>query len=142
MLAPPPIPLERESPKDFVMGTYVTMKLYLAMKLRSVPTDTNSQTYELNIVRFCNGTPEQFLEFYQDLEKTITGQKITTSEGKYARGCCLLAGEALEGFDQNVTYTGNETVETLKEVINRLTSHMFPQRALRLQKRYMRQHSV
>ena len=51
-LAPPPIPLERVAPKELVKGNYVTVKL------RSVPTDPDSQTYELNIGIFRSSTPE------------------------------------------------------------------------------------
>ena len=95
MLAPPPILLERPAPKDYSKGNYVTVKL------RCVPTDNNSQTYELNIGLFRSGTPKQFLEFQRDLEKTLKGQNITTSPSMYAMARRLLSGDALAVFDQN-----------------------------------------
>ena len=131
-LAPPPIPLERMVPKELTKGNYVTVKL------QSVPTDPSSQTYELNVGLFRSGTPESFLEFCRDLIKAIDGQNITTGPGKYAMARRLLAGDALAVFNQRAVEVGNETGDHFLQVLNRLTSHVFPQRALRMQKRYMR----
>ena len=132
MLAPPPILLERAVPTDLIKGNYVTVKLH------SVPNDANSQTYELNIGIFRSGTPEQFLEFCRDLKREIDGQNITAGSGSGAMACCLVAGDALAAFNQKATETGNETNANFIAVLNGLTSHVFPQHDLRMQKRYMR----
>ena len=81
----------------------------MTVKLCSIPTESDSQTYELNVGLFRSGTPEAFLEFRRDLEKSIKGQNITTGPGKFAMARRLLAGDALAVFDQNARSVGNET---------------------------------
>ncbi len=132
--APPPITLERPTPPELKKGTYVTVKL------RSVPTEDNSQTYDLNIGIFRSGTPEAFLEFRKDVEKAVIGQNITTGPGSYAMARRLLSGDALAVFNARATTTGNETTANFKLVMDALATHVFPQRALRMQKRYMRRY--
>lgn len=133
-LAPPPIPLARPTPSELKKGSYV------AVTLRSVPTDDNSQTYELNIGIFRSGSPEQFLEFRRDLLKAIAGQNITTGPSKFAMARRLLAGDALSVFNAAATAQQAETNATFVEALKELCQHVFPQRALRMQKRYMRRY--
>ena len=50
-MAPPPITLNRPKPIKMKKGQYVTVKL------RTVPNNDNSQTYDLNVPIFHTGTP-------------------------------------------------------------------------------------
>ena len=50
----------------------------------------------------------------------------------------LLAGDALAAFDTAATANGNETVANFELCLRAVTTHIFPQRALLRQKRYMR----
>jgi hypothetical protein len=81
----------------------------LTMKLRSNPTDDNSQTYELTVKFFKTGTSEEWLMFQQDLKNIIIGQKITSAPSKYAMPRRLFSVEALMVFDTSATAHGNET---------------------------------
>ena len=133
-MAPPPITLNRPKPVEMKKGQYVTVKL------RTVPNDDNSQTYDLNVPIFRTGTPETFLEFQRDLTKAIVGQNITTGPGKYAMARRLLAGDALAVFNVHARELGAETNVHYDSVMQNLCKHIFPQRSLRLQKRYMRRY--
>ena len=50
----------------------------------------------------------------------------------------FLKGDAYTYFNQDFTTVGNEDDVTFILGVQALTSHIFPQRALRIQKRYMR----
>ena len=133
-MAPPPIPLARPKPQELKKGHYVTLKL------RSVPADDNSQTYDLNVPIFRTGTAEAYIEFKRDLDKSIAGQNITDGPGKYAMTRRLLAGDALAVFNAEAEQAGTETTAHYQAVMRLLGRHVFLQRALRVQKRYMRRY--
>ena len=52
----------------------------------------------------------------------------------------VLKGDAYTYFSQFFTMVGNEDDVTFYLGVQALTSHIFPQRALRMQKRYMRRY--
>lgn len=133
-MAPPPIPLNRPATVELKKGDYVTVKL------RSVPSEENSQTYDLNIGIFRSGTAEAFLEFRRNLKKAIVGQHITTGPPMFSMARRLMAGDALSVFNNRAAELGAETTANFKQVMNALAAHVFPQRALRMQKRYMRRY--
>jgi hypothetical protein len=54
---PPIIPLERPEEKQLRKDQYLTFKL------RSVPTDEASTTYDLSVPFFSNGSPEELLVY-------------------------------------------------------------------------------
>jgi hypothetical protein len=54
-----------------------------AFKLRSNPTDKDSQLYELGARSFTDGTPEQFIHWKRDLDKVIKGQNVTRPTDMY-----------------------------------------------------------
>jgi hypothetical protein len=111
----------------------------LAFKLRSVPTEENSTTYELTVGFFKTGTPEEFLLFLQNLRKVFVGQNVTTGPNRYAIVRRLLQGDALAAFNRAALAHGTETMEHFKSSIEDLKCHVFPRKALANQKRYMRQ---
>ena len=129
---PPPIPLERPEKVDLQKGDY------LSLKLQSTPGDADSQTYELSIPYYGSGTPEQWLKFTRDLNRVLIGQSITTGPPKYAMARRLLEGDALAKFNERATANGNETNEHFVTTLREVTTHVFPKKALALQKRYMR----
>ena len=75
---PPIIPLERPEEKQLRKDQYLTFKL------RSVPTEESSTTYDLSIPFFGNGSPEELLIFLNLLNKVFVGQNVTTGPQKYA----------------------------------------------------------
>jgi hypothetical protein len=129
---PPPIPLERPAIKE------LKKQEYLVMKLRSDPTDANSQTYDLTIQFFRTGTPEEWLLFQRDLNRVLIGQNITTGPQKFAMVRRLITGDTLAVFNKAAEENGNETNATFLACLQDVTNHIFPQRALSFQKRYMR----
>ena len=131
---PPPIPLSRPETPELKKNEY------LVMKLRSDPADPSSQTYDLTIKYYRTGTPEEWLLFQRDLLRILVGQNITTGPAKYAMTRRLIVGDTLAVFNQAATKRGAETVENFKLCLRDVTTHVFPQRALSRQKRYMRRH--
>lgn len=131
---PPPIPLERPAIKE------LKKQEYLVMKLRSDPADANSQTYDLTIQFFRTGTPEEWLLFQRDLNRVLTGQNITTGPQKFTMIRRLITGDTLAVFNKAAAEHGNETNATFLRCLQDVTNHIFPQRALSFQKRYMRRY--
>jgi hypothetical protein len=131
---PPPIPLSRPEVVEPKKNEC------LSIKLRSDPADNNSQTYELTVKFFRTGTPEEWLVFMRDLKRVLTGQNITTGPPKYAMARRLIFGDTLAVFNKAALDKGNETVANFELVLKDVTTHVFPQRALAYQKRYMRRY--
>ena len=129
---PPPISLQRPDKVELQKGEY------LSLKLQSTPGVENSQTYELSVPFFGSGTPEQWLKFRRDLDRVLTGQNLTTGPSKYAMARRLLDGDALAKFNERALFHGNETSEHFNAVMQDVTEHVFPKKALLYQKRYMR----
>jgi hypothetical protein len=131
---PPAIPLERAEEKE------IKKTDCLSLKLRTNPNDGNSQTYELTIKFFNNGTPEEWLVFVRNVKRVFTGQNITQGPGKYAMVRRLLLGDTLAAFEKAATAIGAENNANFDLVMREVTTHVFPRRALTYQKRYMRRH--
>ena len=129
---PPPIGLQR--PASLSPSKHES----LTIKLRSDPADPTSQTYNLSVKIFQTGTPEEWLLFVCDLQKVMTGQNITTGPTKYAMARRLMAGDAKTVFDGAAATHGNKTVANFDLCLRDVTTHVFPQRALICQKRFMR----
>ena len=129
----PPIKLIRDDEKEYAKGSYVTMKL------RSVPNEEHSPTHEIQVPYFKGGTCEQFLEFIDKTQAVIVGQNITTGPQKVAFMRTVLKGDALAHFAQFFVTAGNEENITYEESIRSLTTHVFPQFALRTQTQFMSQ---
>jgi hypothetical protein len=131
---PPPIPLIRPE-----AGTIKKTEC-LTLKLRSDPAVADSQTYELTVKFFSTGTPEEWLIFRRDLARVLTGQNITSGPAKYAMARRLLLGDTLATFNKAAQEKGAETDVNFESVLDSVTTHVFPQRALAYQKRYMRRY--
>ena len=129
----PAIGLDRPALKDKLNKTQC-----LTFKLRSTPADENSSTYELTVPFFRSGTPEELLLFIKSLKKVIVGQAITSGPNQYSLARHLLQGDALAAFEKAAPAQTSETIATFKECLEELKKHIFPQRALANQKRYMR----
>jgi hypothetical protein len=65
---------------------------------------------------------------------------VTTGPGKYALVRRLLIGDALTAFNSAAGAAGTETLDHFKTSVQGLVSHVFPNRALVLQKQYMRRY--
>lgn len=112
----------------------------LTMKLRSDPTDSSSQTYELTVKFFRTGSPEEWLVFCRDLKRVLAGQNITTGPPKYTMARRLIFGDTLAVFNKAALDKGTESSENFESVLKEVSKHIFPQRALAYQKRYMRRY--
>ena len=128
----PAIPLGRPEKKVLTKGQYVEYKCF------SVPGDTESPAYNIQIPYFGTGTPEEWLMFLDNLDKALVGQHITDGPGRYTFTERLLKGDALATFRLKTLEVGTRTVDHFNEVMAQLTAHIFPVHAYREQKRFLR----
>jgi len=133
-LITPPIPFEKPEPRQLKKDEHITMKL------RTVGNDPTSATREISVPHFKKGTPEELLIFLQTPEdKIVSGQNLDAPAKKCATMKTTLKGDALSCWN-NESKNFAETEENFVILKKLLTKHVFPRRALRLQKRYMRRH--
>ena len=126
------IPLDRPVPKKLNKSDYETLKL------RTDPEDNQSPTYEITLVFFSTGEPEVWLDFMKTVDKVFKGQHLTTGPARYSLYRRALRGDALAAFESAAATQGAETVAHLELVMNSVSNHVFPERAVRTQKRWMR----
>ena len=131
---PPPIPLFKSEQKAYEKGKYMTLKL------RSIPNDEHSPTHEIQVPYFKQGTCEELLEFLEKVHAVIVGQNMTTAAARFSFMRTILQGDAHAFFNQAALAEVHQTLDTFETCVQALTTHIFPQRALRKQKRYMRRH--
>ena len=132
--AVPPIPLIKEEEKAYAKGSYTILKLH------SNPAEENSPIYEIQVPYFKSGTCEQFLESMDNVQAVIIGQNLTTGPQKVAVMRTVLKGDAYTYFNQYFMTVGNEDDATFVLGVQALMSHIFPQCALCMQKRYMQRY--
>jgi hypothetical protein len=113
---------------------------YLTIKLRAVPTEADSQTYELNVPYFQTGTPEEWLLTKKAILKVIASQNITTGPGRFAMARRILDGDALAAFNETAEKQTLETTATFVICMDAVTKHIFPKHSLQEQRRYMRRY--
>ena len=135
----PPIPYDRPEKKNYAKGEYITLNL------RTVPNHEGSAmhdlivaTHDLIVLYFSTGTQEEWLRWKRDLGRVLQGQNVTTDSGKYNMTRRLLKGDALAAFNVAATTHGNDTNENFLHCMDDMTAHIFPTRALQMQKRFMR----
>jgi hypothetical protein len=126
----PVIGLERPIAKDHVKGHYETLKL------RTHPLNVGSPQFSFELSYFSTGTPEEFLLFQKGLRKVLEGQNLLTGPDMFATTRRMLEGDSLATF--NNAADGLETINRYKRSMNALKRHVFPKRALQMQKRWMR----
>ena len=130
----PPIPLKIPSTEEQKLAKAQYVKVSLISNLR----DQNSEEkYTMEFPYFNYGSPRELLDWFNNLDQVIYGQRITTGPAHYSMAHALLRREGLRVFNAAATQRGNETVEHFKLVCDDLKKHFFPLKVLMKQKRYM-----
>ena len=80
------IPLIREQPAKIPKSERITLKL------RSNPSQADSQTYEISTYAFDHGSPEEWLHHQEVLRKIFIGQNATTGPQRFALARRFLKG--------------------------------------------------
>ena len=130
---PPPILFKRSLWNKDVEGADTT-----TFKLRSNPSDKDSQLYELKARSFASGTVEQYILWKRDLDKIIKGQNVTRPNDKYEMARRVLYGDALAIFDKEALTLVQEDEENFQKCLKALANHVFPKNALSSQKAWLR----
>jgi hypothetical protein len=125
--------MERPEQKPLRQGEYLTYKL------RNVPNDPNSPTYELSVPLFKSGSPEEFILFRRNLNKVLTGQNVNDGPGKFVVARRLLQGDALAAFNNELGGDPKDD-NSFNRCMDAVRDWVFPPRALLLQKRAMRRY--
>mgnify|MGYP003344119829 FL=1 len=129
----PAIPLDRPEPKEFSSNNYLSNKCY------SVPGDATSNTYNVSVQIFNDGTPEEWLQLLAAHKRICQGQAIRNGPGTYDVLARHLKGATLSKYNTTQEVHGNQTIEHFNLVVADLTAHVFPSKAYTLQKRYLKQ---
>ena len=83
----PAIPLERPKRAKYDPSELVKFELYRN------PEDTSSAKYTISIPKFSGGTPEEILNFFDQVQEVMTGQSITEGLMRYKVLQSLLEGD-------------------------------------------------
>ena len=87
---------------------------------------------------FDSGTPKELLDWFENLDRAVKGQRITGGSARHAAARLFLRDEGLRVFNAAATEHGAETLVNFKLVSEDLKKHFFPLKSLVKQKRYMR----
>lgn len=93
-MQPVPIPYDRQERSKDKDNEDVSV-----FRIRTNPTDKDSQTYDIRVLTFHTGTVEEFLLWKKDLLKILVGQNVLSAPDKFAMTRRLLDGDALAAFD-------------------------------------------
>ena len=129
---PPVIPF-----KKFAFRTEPSKFHSATLKLRTNPEDDKSEGYEVTVPYFSSGSPEQWLEFQEQLREVFTGQNVKTANAMVAMTRRLLRGDALTAFNTATHNYGADTTDKVILCLQAVTTHIFPASALDKQRKYL-----
>ena len=119
---PPPIPLEIPSTEEQKLAK----AQYAKVSLLSNPGDQNSdEKFTIEFPYFNHGSPRELLDWFNNLDQVIRGQRITTGPAHYSMARALLRGEGLRVFNAAATQCSNKMVEHFNVVGNDVKKHFF-----------------
>ena len=127
----PPIPLVRIKPRK------VTKEEQITFSLRAVPTKSKSPTYALSIPYFDTGSCEEWLLTKQHIEQACKGQNLTEAPDQYTLARRILRSDALAAFNNKAKELTDETLDNFVLCLQAVTEHVFPEKALKAQKKYI-----
>ena len=106
-------------------------------KLWSNSADAEGAQYKVVVPYFNNEGPYTFLKLLKDYKQVCEGQLVFTASDKYTMFWHLLKGTAYGVFNTEATKLGTETQAHLDTAIKKLKEHVFPHKALVMQKHWM-----
>jgi hypothetical protein len=105
-------------------------------RIRTNPTDKDSQTYDMKVLTFHTGTVKEFLLWKKDLNKVLVGQNVLSAPDKFAMTRRLLDGDALAAFNTEASACSQETNVNYIRCMQALSTHVFPKNALTIQRQW------
>jgi hypothetical protein len=127
-MQPVPIPYDRQERLKDKDNKDVSV-----FRIRTNPTDKDSQTYDMKVLTFHTGTVEEFLLWKKDLNKVLVGQNVLSAPDKFAMTRRLLDGDALAAFNTKASTCSQETDTNYTLCMQALSTHVFPKNALTIQ---------
>ena len=99
------------------------------------PTNTKSAAHSVTICHFDNESPEELLEFLEQVKAVEKGQGLTTGPDKYTLMRQVLKGVALTAFENAAATAGSETIATYRNCVQAVKVAIFPPKAATRQRR-------
>ena len=130
-MQPTPIPYERQERSKDKDNEDVSI-----FRIRTNPTDKDSQTYDMKVLTFHTGSVEEFLLWKKDLTKVLVGQNVLSAPDKFAMTRRLLDGDALAAFNTQAAMYSQETDANYTLCMQALSTHVFPKNALTIQRQW------
>lgn len=128
----PPIPLKRESEKQYQKNEILTISL------RTQPDVADSPTFNLTVPYFNTGTATEAIEARENIQKIFVGQGLTTGPQQFAMVRRVLKGDALAAFNAKAAELPQESVNNCTQSLDHVIANAFPKNALPNQKKFMR----
>ena len=100
----------------------------------NAPGHTTSGKYVIKIPRFVSGTPEEWINFVELVQKRLVGQYVATGPPMYKCMEMVMKGDAKAEFLQQDNLVGSCTVANFTTVMATMTVHVFPTYAYRDQR--------
>jgi hypothetical protein len=118
----------------------LTPDQYIEFDLLSRPHDAASKDlYRIKVPFFGDGESVQdFIDLQKDLAKIFSGQNLDTGAQMINLTKAVLQGKPLHTFNTHISLRNGNGVDDYKFAINELAKSIFPNKALKRQKRYMR----
>jgi hypothetical protein len=133
---PPPISLLETSTKE---PRKLDKSKFAKVSLFSNPGNPDSEEkLTVEFPCFESGTPKELLDWFENPDRVLKGQRITGGPARHAAARMFLRDEGLRAFNAAATEHGAETLVNFKLVSDDLKKHFFPLKSLVKQKRYMR----
>ena len=126
-----PIGLIRPTPREVGKSEQITFSL------RAVPTKTKSPTYALSIPFFDTGTCEEWILTKQAIIQACEGQNLTDAPEQYTLARRVLKADALAAFNAKAKELKDETLDNFVACLQGVTEHVFPEHALKYEKKYI-----
>jgi hypothetical protein len=130
-MQPVPIPYDRQERLKDKDNEDVSV-----FRIRTNPTDKDSQTYDMKVLTFHTRTVEEFLLWKKDLNKVLVGQNVLSAPDKFAMTRRLLDGDALAAFNTKASTCSQETDANYTLCMQALSTHVFPKNALTIQRQW------
>ena len=113
---------------------------YIDHTCHNTPEDTTSGEYNIQILRFDSGTPEEWIIFVGLVQKSLVGLNVTTGPPMYKCIKRVQKGDAKAEFLLQANLVGSCTVANFTTVMVTMTVHFFPAYAYCDQRQYMQRY--
>jgi hypothetical protein len=111
---------------------------YQTYKFHTNPKDEKSAVYNLVVLYYKVGTPEEWLQFVDAIMQVIKGQDIQGQDAAYLLVKSLLKGDALQVFKNKEVSQDVKDGPNFTKCLAAVTEHVFSKKAYKTQNNIFR----